>query len=113
MQQHVIEIDRVGQQQMLLIKRVELGDDLSQRMARARFVLFGADETILGPTDRLMDTVRCDVCELDVAVFDDLFEQRQTVARVIDREILSKPDLFGVAPQESSTEAMKGADPNL
>ena len=56
-QQQVVEIDRIGREQPLLVGRIDPGHDGSEGCG-AGHVLLGRDQVVLGPTDRAGDGFR-------------------------------------------------------
>ena len=111
-EEQVVEVERVGPQQPLLVGPVDAGDGLVRGVADARHVAVGADELVFGRGDTRAHGVLRKRLRVVPAVGHDGFDQALGVVGVVDREVFREPQPVGICPEHAHAHAVERVDPH-
>ena len=110
LEQQVVEVERVGLAQALLVARREAGD---HPLAVVRGLLDEerrVEHLVLRPADGAQDRARAELAgERQVLLLEDLLHQRLLVVGVVDDEPAVDPDRLAVLAQDPRVQRVEGA----
>ena len=112
-QEHVVEIDRTGGEQLGLIARVDLGDDVADRLPGFGSYFSAVMRLFLAQLMAACSRSGVTCVSSSSQCVDDPLEHGEAVAGVVDRVVLLQADVAGVLPEEPGAKAVKRAHPDL
>ena len=112
MHQQVVEVHGVCRPKLLLVNGINLRNQGSGRVARARRVLIGRDQLPLGPANGRGQLVGRRETEIDSGFLRGKHDRLAALRIVVDREVFGQPDERRVAAKKLRAESMKRPDPD-
>ena len=106
-EEDVVEVERVGAAQAVVVAPEDLGGDPLEEGTRSLAVRLGGEQALLGVRDLGEDAARRDALVVDVLRLQDLADEAQLVAVVVDDEVPVDADRAPVDAEQTPAQRVE------
>ncbi len=111
-EEHVVEVDRVREEEAALVEVVDVGDGLVVERRDALAILGRADEVVLLARDDGVDPARREALGVALELLDARLREAELVGLVVDREVRLVTEARRLGAQDATARGVEGEDPD-